>query len=115
MGCNDAVASYFAQLRISLGTPPPPALVADSLTATSLKLEWNFPEAEQAGLSYLLQWRYEELAMEAAWQFCRNQTWITGNTVFVNGLQPYTKYRVKEKSHGSLAETFLSLFCFSFV
>lgn len=95
MGCNDAVASYFAQLKIKLGTPPPPALVADSLSATSLKLEWNFPEAEQAGLSYLLQWRYEELALEAAWQFCRNQTWITANTVLVNELQPYTKYRVR--------------------
>lgn len=95
MGCNDALASYFAQLRIRLGTPLPPALVADSLTATSLKLEWNFPEAEQAGLHYLLQWRYEELALETAWQFCRNQTWITGKTVLVTGLQPYTKYRVK--------------------
>lgn len=94
MGCNDAMASYFAQLKARLGIPPAPALVADSLTATSLRLEWHFPEAKHAGLNYLVQWRYEELA--AAWQFCRNQTWNPqDDTVFVENLQPYTKYRVR--------------------
>lgn len=92
MGCNDATTSYFAELRLQLGTPPAPALVADSLTATSLKLEWHFPEAKKAGLRYLIQWKYEEIA--ATWQFCRNQTWGRQDTVFVENLQPYTKYRV---------------------
>lgn len=92
MGCNNAVSNYFVQLKIRLGTPPAPALVADSLTATSLRLEWDFPEAKQAGLSYLVQWRYEKLA--DTWQFCRNQSWGPQDTVFVDNLQPYTKYRV---------------------
>lgn len=92
VGCNDAITRYFAQLRAKLGTPPSPALVADSLTATSLRLEWNFPQAWQAGLRYLVQWQYEELS--AAWQYCRNQTWGSQDTVFVDNLQPYTKYRV---------------------
>lgn len=92
MGCNYAVDSYFAQLRTRLGSPPAPALVADSLTATSLRLEWSFPEAKGAGLDYVVQWKYEELA--GAWQFCRNQTWDDHDTVFVGDLQPYTKYRV---------------------
>lgn len=92
MGCNYAVDSYFAQLRTRLGSPPAPALVADSLTAISLRLEWNFPEAQEAELDYLVQWKYEELA--SAWQFCKNQTWESHDTVFVDNLQPYTKYRV---------------------
>lgn len=92
MSCNDAVARYFSQLRAKLGTPVAPALVADSLTATSLKLEWKFPEAKHAGLTYFVQWRYEELA--ASWQYCRNQTWGPHDTVVVENLQPYTKYRV---------------------
>lgn len=93
MGCNDAITKYFSQLRILLGLPPAPALLADSLSATSLKLEWNFPVARKAGLSCHLQWKYEELS--ASWQYCRNVTWDQENNVFfVENLQPYTKYRV---------------------
>lgn len=91
MGCNEAIVRYSSHLGIQLGTPPAPALVADSLTATSLQLEWNFPEARDSGLSLLLQWRYEE---KADWQYSKNQTWTSHNTVFVDNLQPYTKYRV---------------------
>lgn len=92
MGCNDAMTHYFTVLRERIGTLPAPALVADSLTATSLKLEWDFGGTRYAGVRYLVQWRYEELS--AAWQYCRNQTWGTQDTVFVDNLQPYTKYRV---------------------
>lgn len=92
VGCNEAVGKYFEQLKVHLGIPPPPVLVADSLTATSLRLLWNFPQAWQSGLTYRVQWQYEELS--ASWQYCRNQTWGPKNTVFVDNLQPYTKYRV---------------------
>jgi hypothetical protein len=93
MGCNDAMTKYFSQLKSKLLTPPAPALVADSLNATSLKLEWNFPEAKRVGLTYHVQWKYEELT--ATWHFCRNATWNQDDTVvLIENLQPYTKYRV---------------------
>ncbi|KAK4881780.1 hypothetical protein RN001_005099 [Aquatica leii] len=93
MSCNDALTRYFNQLKAKLGTPIAPALVADSLTSTSLRLEWKFPEAKHAGLKYFVQWRYEELA--ASWQYCRNHTWGPDDTVIVDNLQPYTKYRFR--------------------
>lgn len=93
MGCNDAMTRYFTLLKELIGIPPAPALVADSLTATSLSLKWNFGRVEYAGVRYLVQWMYEELSAE--WQYCRNQTWGTQDVVFVDNLQPYTKYRVR--------------------
>nr|ALV82505.1 sev [Leptinotarsa decemlineata] len=93
MGCNDAITKYFSKLRTYLGVPPPPALLADSLNADSLKLEWNFPKAKMSGLSCHVQWRYEEFS--TTWQYCRNASWNQENTVFyIYDLQPYTKYRV---------------------
>lgn len=95
-GCNYAMDKYVSNLKQLLGTPPVPALLADSLRSNSLKLEWNFPPAKMMGLSCLLQWRYEELSTsKTAWQSCRNTTWNPETNVFyVNDLQPYTKYRV---------------------
>ncbi|RZC34249.1 proto-oncogene tyrosine-protein kinase ROS, partial [Asbolus verrucosus] len=94
MGCNDAMTKYFSQLKSKLLTPPAPALVADSLNATSLKLEWNFPEAKRVGLTYHVQWKYEELT--ATWHYCRNASWNQDDTVvLIENLQPYTKYRFR--------------------
>ena len=73
-----------------IGTPSAPALVADTLTATSLSLEWE--GSRFSNISYLVQWRYEELA--GAWQYCHNQSWGPHSIVVVENLQPYTKYRV---------------------
>lgn len=92
MGCNDAISKYYQQLKLHMKIPPAPALVADSLMATSLKLEWNFPEARKDGLSCHVQWKYEEVDR---WQFCGNATWDSTNTIVsINNLKPYTKYRV---------------------
>ncbi|XP_025159700.1 proto-oncogene tyrosine-protein kinase ROS isoform X2 [Harpegnathos saltator] len=95
LGCNDALNRYFQQLRAEIGTPPAPALVADSLTATSLSLEWKGVDIKRRaeGISYLVQWRYEELA--ETWQYCRNQTWGEGDQILVENLQPYTNYRFR--------------------
>ncbi|XP_076250339.1 receptor protein-tyrosine kinase sevenless isoform X2 [Rhynchophorus ferrugineus] len=94
MGCNDASAKYFSQMRALLKTPPAPALVDNSLGATSLKLEWRFPETSRARLTFHVQWRYEEIAK--TWQYCRNATWnIDTSNFLVEGLQPYTKYRFR--------------------
>ncbi|XP_039301063.1 proto-oncogene tyrosine-protein kinase ROS-like, partial [Nilaparvata lugens] len=96
IGCNDALNRYFQRLKEVIGTPPPPALVADSLTSTSLSLEWEWQGGGVRGvgatnISYLVQWRYEQLA--DTWHYCRNQTWGNHPTVHVDNLQPYTKYR----------------------
>ncbi|KAK7868921.1 hypothetical protein R5R35_014230 [Gryllus longicercus] len=92
MGCNDALNRYFQKLKDEIGTPPAPVLVADTLTDTSLSLEWE-GMSKYSNISYLVQWRYEELA--GAWQYCRNQTWGPHPTILVENLQPYTKYRFR--------------------
>lgn len=119
MGCNDALNRYFnwligklmgggtiliTQLLIhyfidKVGTPLAPALVADSLTATSLSLEWEIPPKlikytkgkSNMTKSYLVQWRYEV----GDWTFCLNRSMGENSTVRVDNLQPYTQYRVK--------------------
>lgn len=86
----------FFWILAEIGVPPAPALVADSLTATSLRLEWKGVDVEKrrgSGISYLVQWRYEELA--ETWQYCRNQSWGEDDQILVDNLQPYTKYRVR--------------------
>ncbi|XP_049539733.1 protein sevenless isoform X3 [Anopheles darlingi] len=101
MGCNDGLSRYFRWLRAEIGTPHAPALVADSLTATTLALEWEVPERwlqlsrhrHHGPRSYIVQWRYEEMA--ADWKFCRNQSIDEDSTVLVDNLQPYTKYRFR--------------------
>ncbi|XP_023290821.1 proto-oncogene tyrosine-protein kinase ROS isoform X2 [Orussus abietinus] len=103
LGCHDALNRYFQQLKAEIGVPPAPALVADSLTATSLRLEWKGIDIKKqgGGISYLVQWRYEELV--ETWQYCRNQSWGEDDQILVDNLQPYTKYRVTTCPRSSLA------------
>lgn len=82
-----------------VGVLPAPALVADSLTATSLSLEWQIPPKLVEFTrnwshitSYLVQWRYEELGHD--WKYCRNQSIYGNSTIKINDLQPFTKYSV---------------------
>ncbi|XP_066586207.1 proto-oncogene tyrosine-protein kinase ROS [Prorops nasuta] len=95
LGCHDALNRYFQQLKAEIGVPPAPALVADSLTATSLRLEWKGRDVERrgGGVSYLVQWRYAEIA--ETWQYCRNQSWGEDDQILVENLQPYTKYKFR--------------------
>ncbi|GAB0094112.1 Tyrosine-protein kinase receptor [Sergentomyia squamirostris] len=101
VGCNDALNRYFKWVKAEVGVPSAPALVADSLTATSLSLEWEIPEKFaqltrgklHSPQSYLVQWRYEEVVGD--WKFCRNQSMGANSTVRVDNLQPYTKYRFR--------------------
>ncbi|XP_049298477.1 protein sevenless isoform X2 [Anopheles funestus] len=100
-GCNDGLSRYFRWLKAEIGTPHAPALVADSLTATALALEWEIPERlvrlarhrNRGPRSYLVQWRYEEVAGD--WKYYRNQSMGDSSTVRVDNLQPYTKYRFR--------------------
>lgn len=73
-----------------IGTPSAPALVADSLTATSLSLTWE--PRNLANMSYLVQWRYEELS--GSWQYYSNTSHSDRSIIHVENLRPYTKYRV---------------------
>ncbi|XP_049872297.1 proto-oncogene tyrosine-protein kinase ROS isoform X2 [Pectinophora gossypiella] len=91
MGCNEALNTYFQKLRELIGIPPAPALVADSLTATSLSLVWE-PRI-LGNLSYLVQWRYEELP--GSWQYYSNASHSDRSIIHVENLRPYTKYRFR--------------------
>ncbi|XP_028033617.1 proto-oncogene tyrosine-protein kinase ROS isoform X3 [Bombyx mandarina] len=94
MGCNEALNTYFQQLRDLYGTPHPPALVADSLTATSLSLVWESRwDSELGNITYLVQWRYEELP--GTWQYFSNTSHSDKTIITVDNLRPYTKYRFR--------------------
>lgn len=100
-GCNIATERYFKWIREEIGETQAPALVADSLTATSLSLEWEIPSKlieltrgkPYSHRSYLVQWRFEEQAGD--WKYCRNHSMGSNSTVRVDNLQPYTKYRFR--------------------
>ncbi|CAK1585368.1 unnamed protein product [Parnassius mnemosyne] len=91
MGCNEALNTYYQKIRELIGTPTAPALVADSLTATSLSLVWEAPNL--GNLSYLVQWRYEELP--GSWQYYSNTSHSDRSIIHVDNLRPYTKYRFR--------------------
>ncbi|XP_068617317.1 proto-oncogene tyrosine-protein kinase ROS [Battus philenor] len=91
MGCNEALNTYFQKIRELIGIPTAPALVADSLTATSLSLVWEAPNLRN--LSYLVQWRYEELS--GSWQYYSNTSHSDRSIIHVDNLRPYTKYRFR--------------------
>ncbi|XP_075975168.1 receptor protein-tyrosine kinase sevenless [Anticarsia gemmatalis] len=91
MGCNEALNTYFQKLRELIGTPTAPALVADTLTATSLSLVWEAPNL--GNMSYMVQWRYEELP--GTWQYYSNISHSDQSIIHVDGLRPYTKYRFR--------------------
>lgn len=102
MGCNDAMSRYLKWLKQEIGNPPAPALVADTLTATSLSLEWEIPKKLaqitkgflEPPQNYLVQYRYEESPGD--WKFCTNHIMEDNTTIRVEHLQPYTKYRVSK-------------------
>lgn len=79
---------------------PAPALVADTLTATGLSLDWQIPSKlknltkglPHLAYNYFVQWRYEMGGGD--WKYCCNQTLGNGATIKLDFLQPYTKYRV---------------------
>lgn len=97
------MCKYLNLFIVKIGTPPAPALLADSLTSTSLSLEWEIPDHLSSIMkrrknvlrNYLVQWRYEESGND--WKYYRNQSMEDSTTIHVENLQPYTKYRVKQK------------------
>lgn len=80
---------YFSE---SVGSLRAPTINYDSLTATSLNLTWRRLNNFHDNFKYLVQQRYEDLQND--WNYC-NQTKLGKNEVFVENLQPYTKYSVR--------------------
>ena len=66
-GCNEASNFYFQWIKQEVQSPMAPALIPDSLTSTSLSLEWSVPSKF---------WRWLEIVWEAndLWKFY-NSTW----------------------------------------
>lgn len=106
VGCNDALSRYFKWLKNEIGTPEAPSLVADSLSAYSLSLSWTVPKkfyslargktihSNPTFRNYLVQWRYEEFMQD--WKFSIYQSIGDNDTIRLDNLQPYTKYRVNQ-------------------
>jgi hypothetical protein len=103
-GCNDALHSYFQWIKQEVSTAVAPALVPDSLTSTSLSLEWSVPakffELAKGNLfkktkneTYFVQC-FEDSEVE--WKICGNQTIYDNSTIHVEQLHPYSQYRVRK-------------------
>lgn len=108
-GCNDASNFYFLWIKQEVMSPAAPALVPDSLTSTSLSLEWFVPskflELAKGNLfkktkneTYFVQC-YEDA--EDDWKICGNQTIYENSTIHMERLQPYTKYKVRSDFYTS--------------
>lgn len=107
MGCNDASNFYFQWIRREVQPPtgfPPPALIPDSLTSTSLSLEWSVPLkfSELAKGSLFKKTKNEKYFVQCFedyeddfWKKCGNQTIYENSTIYMENLQPYTKYKVR--------------------
>jgi hypothetical protein len=114
-GCNDASNFYFQWIKQEVLSPAAPALVPDSLTSTTLSLEWFVPsmflELAKGNLfkktkneTYFVQC-YEE--SEDDWKICGNQTIFENSTIHMGRLQPYTKYKVIRQTSGDSTESSL--------
>lgn len=102
-GCNDASNFYFQWVKQEIPEIEAPALVPDSLTATTLSLEWFVPRdftnlaqgtlfKETTFRKYFVQC-YED--SEEYWKLCKNQTFYENSTIHIEKLQPYTRYKVR--------------------
>lgn len=119
MGCNDALNRFLKWLKAEIGNPPAPALVADTLTATALSLEWEIPQrlAEithgflKPPTNYLVQYKFEEIPSD--WKFYSDAE-VAASTIHVESLQPYTKYRVRSAIFLCVQKTTPPHFCFFF-
>jgi len=102
-GCNDASHFYFQWIKQEVLSPVAPALVPDSLSATSLSLEWSVPDKflelakgdlfkKTKNETYFMQC-YEDSDVD--WKICGNQTIYDNSTIHMEWLHPYTQYRVR--------------------
>ncbi|XP_064488538.1 proto-oncogene tyrosine-protein kinase ROS-like isoform X2 [Ornithodoros turicata] len=91
MGCNLAISAYLESIKAQVGEPTEPSLVADSATYHTVTIRWV--PSPWRNVSYLVQWRYDSLPGD--WEYYKPQLPLQTNTVRVDGLHPYTKYRFR--------------------
>lgn len=100
-GCIEASNFYFEFMREEFPSLSAPALVPDSLTSTTLSLEWAIPEKflelsrgrRKNARKFFLQCLEES---EDDWKICGIQTIYANSTVHLERLHPYTKYKVNK-------------------
>lgn len=91
LGCNLAVTAYLQNLKAQIGQPPAPFLVADSRTSDTVTIRWNaFPVYNG---SFLVQWKYD--ALQGDWEYYEPDRPLATNSLRIEGLRPYTKYRFR--------------------
>ncbi|XP_077977455.1 proto-oncogene tyrosine-protein kinase ROS-like [Glandiceps talaboti] len=90
-GCNYANDLFVQQVIANSGDPSEPLLVADSLTNTSLQLEWT--AATNPDILYLIQWKYYDLVSD--WTYYQPNQPLNDTTVEITNLHPYTTYLFK--------------------
>ena len=111
-GCNEASNFYFQWIKQEVQSPMAPALIPDSLTSTSLSLEWSVPskfsELAKGNLfkktkneTYFVQC-YEDY--EDDWKLCGKQTIYENSTIRLENIHPYTKYKVSDNDVSALNE-----------
>lgn len=102
-GCIEASNFYFEFMQEEFPSLLAPALVPDSLTSTTLSLEWSVPERflelsrgkRKNSRKFFVQCLEES---EGDWKICGQQTIFANSTVHLEQLQPYTKYKVNTQS-----------------
>jgi proto-oncogene tyrosine-protein kinase ROS len=91
LGCNHALSVYREKIKLEVGIPSAPFLVADSLTNESLIIEWN--SAPFANITYLVQWKYELLGGD--WNYYKADSPLNASRMEIKGLEAYTQYRFR--------------------
>ncbi|GFT84439.1 proto-oncogene tyrosine-protein kinase ROS [Nephila pilipes] len=94
IGCNIAINLYMKAIEDEVGTPAQPYLVAETRTNTSITIAWN--RSIYQNISYLVQFRYDSGSKYASdWEYYNPVNMIKENSLKVEGLHPYTKYRFR--------------------
>lgn len=93
LGCNHALNLYIDKIIAEVGIPAAPYLVADSISNHSLTIEWNPAPARYSNITYLVQWKYENLPGD--WNYYQPEMPLTKNRLRIQHLKAYTMYRFR--------------------
>jgi len=91
LGCNHALSVYIDKIKLEVGIPSAPFLVADSRTNESLIVEWK--SAPYSNITYLVQWKYE--SEDGDWNYYKADSPLNTSRVEIKGLEAYTEYRFR--------------------
>ncbi|XP_045603691.1 proto-oncogene tyrosine-protein kinase ROS isoform X2 [Procambarus clarkii] len=92
MGCVYAAQTFLRQVEEVITTPAAPQLIARSVSESSVGLRWNtVPEVDE--VRYLVQ--YHQTTVPGEWVYYRPDQPLNTTQVFVQDLNPYTKYQFR--------------------